>query len=168
MKIGTLRSDVILLDTRLAEVSGLEVCRRIKDDRVGSRVLILTSFADDNTILKAMQAGADGYLLKDIDETDIAAAIRRVHAGGVVMSPEAGQIVVRGRPPQSSWGRVSDELTGQERRVTELVTQGRTNREVAMMLGLTEKTVRHYLSRAFERPGVQRRAQLAALLARKT
>ncbi|MBM3882653.1 MAG: response regulator transcription factor [Verrucomicrobia bacterium] len=164
-QVRALRPQVVVLDARLPDLSGLQVCRQIKDELPGVRVLILTSFADDNTILTALRAGADGYLLKDIEEGDLAEAIRRVQRGATVMDPHVARVVVgeaSGRPaPRGPLER----LTGQERRVCELAAQGHTNRQIAQALDLTEKTVRNYLSRAFEKLGLERRTQLAPLFA---
>lgn len=156
--------DVVVLDLRLPDGSGVEIIDALKRVAPRARVLVLTSFADDTLLLAALKAGADGYLLKDVAEADLIGAIREVVRAGVVMplpldasdrSPE----VRTGAVEASRW----DQLTGQERRVFELVGRGHSNREVAEATGLTEKTVRNYLSRVFEKLRVTRRSQLVAL-----
>lgn len=151
--------DVIVLDLRLPDGSGVEIIDPLKRSLPRTRVLVLTSFADDTLLLAALKAGADGYLLKDVAEADLIESIRRVaDAHAVMPSPAAAT------PPVTS--RVNspmEALTGQERRVFELVGRGHTNQEVAAATGLTEKTVRNYLSRVFDKLGVTRRSQLVAL-----
>lgn len=166
-KARLLQPDVVLLDTRLPDASGLAACRQIKDERPGTRVLVLTSFADDNTILTAVRAGADGYLLKDVDEQELVEGIRRVHRGGAVMAPVAAEVIAGNAGERAAPCGPFEELTGQERRVCELVAEGQSNREVGDTLGLTEKTVRNYLAHAFSKLGVQRRGQLAALFGKR-
>ena len=151
--------DVIVLDLRLPDGSGVEIIDSLKNASPGSRVLVLTSFADDTLLLAALKAGADGYLLKDVAEADLMGAIREVAREGVVMP----QPIHSKAKPESTAPSQLDELTGQERRVFELVGRGHSNREVAQAIGLTEKTVRNYLSRVFDKLRVRRRSQLVAL-----
>lgn len=155
------RPAVIILDLRLPDGSGVDILEDLKRTAPGSRVLVLTSFADDTLLLAALKAGADGYLLKDVAEADLVGAIRQVAQAGVVSSPSP-----RTRPtwlPPESTLRLLDRLTGQERRVFELVGRGHSNREVATITKLTEKTVRNYLTRVFDKLGVRRRSELVAL-----
>lgn len=166
-KARALLPDVVLLDTRLPDNTGLAVCRQLKDERSAMKVLVLTSFADDNTILTAMRAGADGYLLKDVDEEELVEGIRRLQRGGVVMAAVAADVIAVDAGVAPASRGPFEELTGQERRVCELVAEGRTNKEVSDHLGLSEKTVRNYLGHAFAKLGVQRRSQLAALFAKR-
>lgn len=152
--------DVIVLDLRLPDGSGVEIIESLKRDAPRTRVLVLTSFADDTLLLAALKAGADGYLLKDVAEADLIGAIREVASAGVVTQqprPASGLPFGAVAPSQL------DQLTGQERRVFELAGRGHSNREVAQATGLTEKTVRNYLSRVFDKLRVSRRSQLVAL-----
>lgn len=156
--------DVIVLDLRLPDGSGVEIIDPLKRAAPRAKVLVLTSFADDTLLLTALKAGADGYLLKDVAEADLIGAIREVARAGVVTpqpvraSATSGGLS-SGAPEPSRW----EQLTGQERRVFELVGRGHSNREVAQTTGLTEKTVRNYLSRVFDKMGIRRRSQLVAL-----
>lgn len=161
-----LRPDVVVLDLRLPDGNGVEAIPRLKSGHPGVKVVVLTSYAQDGLLLGALKAGADGYLLKDVGPEDILSAIRSVLRSGVVMPtfPEPGP----GSPAFAAAGGVlpdspmDDRLTGQERRVFDLVGRGHSNREVATLLRLSEKTVRNYLSRVFEKLGLHRRSQLVA------
>jgi len=156
--------DVIVLDLRLPDGSGVDLIDSLKRAAPRVRVLVLTSFADDTLLLAALKAGADGYLLKDVAEADLIGAIREVARAGLVapQSLPAGEAFGGLRSGAVAPSRV-DQLTGQEQRVFELVGRGHSNREVAQATGLTEKTVRNYLSRVFDKLRVSRRSQLVAL-----
>jgi len=155
--------DVIVLDLRLPDGSGVEIIDPLKLAAPRAKVLVLTSFADDTLLLAALKAGADGYLLKDVAEADLIGAIREVARAGVVAPQPLHAGAGSGGLPSNSKASQLDPLTGQERRVFELVGRGHSNREVAQATGLTEKTVRNYLSRVFDKLGVRRRSQLVAL-----
>ncbi len=150
---------VIVLDMRLPDGSGDEIIDRLKRVAVNARVLVLTSFADDTLLLSALRAGADGYLMKDVAEADLIGAIRKIAIDAVV-TPRPDGSSARKTPSVAS---SPASLTGQERRVFELVGRGHSNREVADATGLTEKTVRNYLSRVFDKLGLRRRSQVVAL-----
>ncbi len=156
--------DVIVLDLRLPDGSGVDIIDDLKRVVPRVRVLILTSFADDTMLLKALKAGADGYLLKDVAEGDLVGALREVARAGWVM----GSVKESGEGMPDAAGKAAlvgglTRLTGQEQRVFELVGRGRSNREVAVITGLTEKTVRNYLTRVFDKLGLRRRSELVAL-----
>ncbi len=155
---------VIVLDLRLPDGSGVEIIDALKRGAPRVQVLVLTSFADDTLLLAALKAGADGYLLKDVAEADLIGAIREVASAGVVTPQprQTGEAPGGLRSGAMTPSRL-DQLTGQERRVFELVGRGHSNREVAQAIGLTDKTVRNYLSRVFDKLGVRRRSQLVAL-----
>jgi DNA-binding NarL/FixJ family response regulator len=163
-----LRPAVVLLDVRLPDRSGLEVCRELKTDPGAPKVLFLTSFADNPLVLAAMQAGGDGYLLKDNEPRDIVTAIRTVLNGGTLFDPVVARAVDRElknvlpNPPTNPLG----ELSEQERRVLAAVADGKTDKEIAVALGLQPKTVRNYLERIFEKLGVNSRTQAAVLFDR--
>lgn len=156
------RPEVIVLDLRLPDGSGVEIIDALKQRTDGARVLVLTSFADDTLLLAALKAGADGYLLKDIAEADLIGALRQLAGAGVVAPPPRShtKTLTNGTALPAS---PVDQLTGQERRVFELVGRGHSNREVAELTGLTEKTVRNYLTRVFAKLGLSRRSELTAL-----
>lgn len=163
-----LRPDVVLLDVRLPDRSGLEVCRELKTDPGAPKVLFLTSFADNPLVLAAMQAGGDGYLLKDNEPRDIVTAIRTVLDGGTLFDPVVARAVDRELKsvlpvtPTDPLGALSE----QERRVLAAVADGKTDKEVASAMGLQPKTVRNYLDRVFEKLGVNSRTQAAVLFDR--
>ena len=162
------RPDAVLLDVRLPDRSGLDVCREIKSQPSAPRVLFLTSFADNTLVLAAMQAGGDGYLLKDNEPRDIVAAIRTVLGGSRMFDPIVARAVDRElksvlpKQPTNPLG----ELSEQEHRVIAAVADGKTDKEIAAALGLQPKTVRNYLGRAFEKLGVNSRTQAAVLFDR--
>jgi two-component system response regulator DevR len=158
------RPDVVVLDLRLPDGVGVEIIDPLKRLAAGLRVLVLTSFADDTLLLGALKAGADGYLLKDVAEADLLGAIRQVAAAGVAMpQPRNPETQDQNQSASNDQPSPLPTLTGQERRVFELVGRGHSNREVAKLTGLTEKTVRNYLTRVFDKLGLRRRSELTAL-----
>jgi DNA-binding NarL/FixJ family response regulator len=160
--------DVVLLDVRLPDRNGIDVCRELKSQPKAPRILFLTSFADNALVLAAIQAGGDGYLLKDNEPRDIVAAIRTVLAGGMLFDPVVARAVdreLRSALPGNSPDPLG-ELSQQERRVVSAVADGKTDKEIAQMLKLQPKTVRNYLDRAFEKLGVNSRTQAAVLFDR--
>lgn len=166
--VRQLQPDVLLLDVRLPDRSGLEICRELKASRAGPRVLFLTSFADNPLVLAAMQAGGDGYLLKDNEPRDIVAAIRTVMSGGTMFDPVVSRAVDRELKsvlPVSVTDLLA-ALSDQERRVLAEVAAGKTDKDIAALLGLQPKTVRNYLERVFEKLGVHSRTQAAVLFDR--
>jgi DNA-binding NarL/FixJ family response regulator len=166
-QVASLRPDVVLLDIRLPDLSGFEVCGRIKRQHPGTKVLFLTSFADGAMVLQALGSGADGYLLKDHDATKIADALLKVVRGGAVFDPSAALAPLQpegdGASRQRRWLR---ELTPREREVLAGVATGKTDKEVATTLGLESKTVRNYMSRIMEKLGVSSRTEAAVLFVR--
>lgn len=163
--VRDLQPDVLLLDVRLPDRSGLDVCRELKASGSSPRILFLTSFADNALVLAAMQAGGDGYLLKDNEPRDIVSALYKVMRDGVIFDPVAARHAManlRHNSPSSS--KISlDSLSPQELRVLQAVAEGQTDKEVASNLGLQTKTVRNYLDRVFEKLGVNTRTQAALL-----
>ena len=161
--------DVVLLDVRLPDRNGIDVCRELKSQPKAPRILFLTSFADNALVLAAMQAGGDGYLLKDNEPRDIVAAIRTVLAGGMLFDPIVARAVdreLRSAFPGNSPDPLG-ELSQQERRVVSAVADGKTDKEIAQMLKLQPKTVRNYLDRVFEKLGVHTRTEAAILFDRR-
>lgn len=162
-----LQPTVVLLDLRLPDRSGLDVCRLLKQQTPAPAVLCLTSFADDHTILAAIEAGADGYLLKEVDGPNIGDAIVTVARGDSVMDPRVTRRML-GAVREKDGGLVHlrrklERLSPQERRVLALVAKGKTNKEVADGLGLGEGTVRNYLATVFQKLEVARRTEAVAL-----
>lgn len=164
VEAARLKPHVVMLDIRLPDQDGFEVCRQLKDLDPGIRVLMLTSVADDHLILQAITAGADGYLLKSIEDVDVPEAIRTVASGGSMLDP---MLTRRLMDELSKNGAKADDrlqcLSPQEHRVLELVALGKTNKEIALDLHLSDKTVRNYLSTVFEKLQVTRRSEAAAL-----
>lgn len=160
-----LTPDVVLLDLRLPDQPGFVACRELAQTVPNARVLILTSSTDERNVQQAISAGAYGYLLKDNDGTTLASAILAVAAGRSVLDPSVADQVVRmmKRGPEQSPADRIRALSLQERRVVALLTSGRTNKEIGDELGLTEKTVKNYVATIFDKLGIQRRAQAAAL-----
>lgn len=160
-----LRPDVILLDLRLPDKPGFVACREILARTPETRVLFLTSDTDERNVQQAISAGAYGYLLKDNDSATLATAILKVATGRSVLDPVLADQVVRmvRRGPQTSATERLKTLSYQEQRVVALLTDGLTNKEIGDQLNLTEKTVKNYLATIFDKLGIQRRAQAAAL-----
>jgi two-component system response regulator DevR len=168
LAVRELRPDVVLLDVRLPDRSGLEVCRELKATAAPPRVLFLTSFADNPLVLAAMQVGGDGYLLKDNEPRDIVAAIRTVMRGGTMFDPVVTRAVNRELKsilPPTAPNPIST-LSDQEMRVLARVAAGKSDKDIAADLGLQPKTARNYLERVFEKLGVNSRTQAAVLFDR--
>lgn len=160
-----LQPDVVLLDIRLPDGTGFEACRQILAKLPDTRVLILTSVIDDNLVYEAMSSGAHGYLLKEINAQSMLQAIIDVAAGKFILDPAVTTRVlnlVRNGVPQSESDKLA-QLSAQERRVLALVADGKTNKEIAEQMGLSDKTVKNYLSNIFEKLQISRRSQAAVL-----
>lgn len=158
------RPDVILMDVRLPDGDGIEACREIKAFLPGTHVLFLTSYADNRFVLAAMEAGADGYLLKESGGERIVAAIRTIVNGGTVFDPVIARRAL-GRK-RGSEANPLESLTQLEGRVLAEVAKGRTDKEVASVLNLTPKTARNYVSRIFGKLAVRTRTEAALVYAR--
>ena len=159
--IATTAPDVAVLDVRLPDGSGVEVCReaRSRDPRLA--VLMLTSFGDDEALFDSIMAGASGYLLKDIKGPDLVDAIRRVAAGDSLLDPSVtGKVLERLRRGDEEDPRLAS-LSDQERRILALIAEGLTNRQIAEQVHLAEKTVKNYVSNLLAKLGMQRRTEAA-------
>ena len=162
-----LKPDVVLLDVRLGSESGFTVSRELQKRESPAKIVVLTSYSDESTILNAVSAGTDAYLLKEIDNEGLVAAITRVAAGEVVLDPAVRQIFNRLNSPKEPQGRENlDRLSAQERRVLALVAEGKTNKEIGDVLGLSDKTVKNYVANLLDKLGVGRRSEAAAYFAR--
>jgi len=161
--------DVVLMDLRLSGGSGLEACREILSAQPGIRVLFLTSYSDDQAVAATLLARASGYVLKDIDGNALIRAIEAVADGQSVMdSRVTGSVLARVQSLlEAPAARRKDDLSPQEARVLALVVEGKTNKEIAKALGLSAKTVKNYLSNAFQKLQVGRRSQAAAIFSRQ-
>lgn len=164
---GHVRPQVALLDIRLPDGSGLDACRQILRRIPDTRILILTSMIDDRLVNEAIQAGAHGYLLKEIDARGLVNAIRDVSQGKSILDPSVtARVMALVRTGNPTTGGMAS-LSPQEKRVLALIAEGCTNKEVGTKLGLSEKTVKNYLSTVFEKLHVSRRAEAAALYAQE-
>jgi two-component system, NarL family, response regulator DevR len=166
-RIPAIRPDVAVLDARLPDGSGIDVCREVRSADPEIKALILTSYQDDEALFSAIMAGAAGYVLKQIRGTDLVDAIRRVAAGQSLLDPAVTQQVLeRIRHGADSEPEELKSLTAQERRILELIAEGMTNRQIGEELFLAEKTVKNYVSSLLAKLGLERRTQ-AAILATK-
>ena len=153
--------DVAVLDVRLLDGSGIEVCRWLKenDPRIGC--LMLTSFADDEALFAAIMAGASGYVLKEVRSAELVAAVRTVAAGGSLLDPSlVAQVRTRLKQRASEEERI-ERLSPQERRILDLIADGKTNRQIADEMFLAEKTVKNYVSNLLAKMGFSRRTEAA-------
>lgn len=156
--------DVAVLDVRLADGNGIEVCRSIRSEFDDIRCLMLTSFHDDQAILDAAMAGAAGYVLKQIRGNDLVDAVRRIAGGAVLLDAAEAKMALR-RLRSSEEGRLLD-LTPQESKIFDLIGEGMTNRQIANEMFLAEKTVKNYVSNLLAKLGMSRRTEAAAFAAR--
>jgi two-component system, NarL family, response regulator DevR len=164
VRIAATRPDVAVLDVRLPDGSGIEVCREIRSNYPGTAALMLTSFSDDEALFDAIMAGAAGYVLKDIRGQDLVGAVRAVAAGKSLLDPAAtARVMERLRKGSEQDQRVA-ALSDQERRVLDLIGEGMTNRQIAESLHLAEKTVKNYVSSLLAKLGMERRTQAAAFV----
>ena len=165
------RPDVVLLDLRLPDMSGVEVCRDIRSALPETRVLIFTSYADEQAAVAAVAAGAAGYLMKDVDPARVIDAVETVARGGSLLDPAVAHAVLgwfrelgaAGGEPDAQFGSLSDR----ERDVLRLIERGMTNREIGAELHLTEHTVKVHVSSLLHKLRVARRTELIATLARR-
>lgn len=162
-RIPATAADVVLLDVRLPDGNGVEVCRELLNDQPAPAVLMLTSYSDRRAEIDAVVAGAAGYFLKDIHGEALLTAIRRVAAGEVLVDPS-----LVNDPQRLNWAHRPDPgwlaLTPQEQRVLSHIGEGCTNRQIARQMSLSERTVAHYVSSLLAKLGLERRAQAASYI----
>jgi two-component system response regulator DevR len=164
----TYRPDLVVMDIRLPDGSGIEATREIRAENPAIRVLMLTSYPDEEAVFAAIVAGASGYLLKKIRARDLIAALEAVGRGESLLDPAVTEKVLE-RIRRIATGTYADELaqlTQQEQRILLLVAEGHTNKEIAAEVFLSDKTVKNYVSSILAKLNLQRRAQAAAFLAR--
>ena len=160
--------ELVIMDVRLPDGSGIEACREIREERPETRVVMLTSYPDEDAVLSAIVAGASGYLLKQVRARDLVDALERVARGESLLDPAVtGRVLERVR--RIATGDQPDELsqlTPQERKILALVAEGKTNKEIAAEVFLSDKTVKNYVSSILAKLNLERRAQAAAYVAK--
>ncbi len=162
------KPDVIVMDVRLPDGSGVEACRTIRESQPETKVIMLTSYADDEALFASIVAGAAGYLLKQTRGQAVIDAITAVAAGGSLLDPDVtGKVLERVRRAGDDHDPAFASLTDQERKVLEQLAEGKTNREIGEILFLSEKTVKNYVSRILDKLGLARRAEAAAYMAKR-
>jgi DNA-binding NarL/FixJ family response regulator len=163
-RIPAVRPRVAILDVRLPDGDGVSVCRELRSLLPDLACLMLTSFSDDEALFNAIMAGASGYVLKQIRGSDLLGAVRTVAAGGSLLDPKAAaQVMARVRESATRADPLG-MLTGQERRILELIGEGLTNRQIGERLYLAEKTVKNYVSSLLAKLGMHRRTQAAVFV----
>jgi two-component system response regulator DevR len=162
-RIPALKPDVAVLDGRLPDGSGIEVCREVRSVDPGIRALILTSYDDDDALFAAIMAGASGYVLKQIKGNDLVDAVRQVAAGNSLIDPSlTARVLDRVRNPAATAPELAD-LTEQELKLLAFIAEGLTNRQIGEQMFLAEKTVKNYVSSILSKLGLERRTQAAVL-----
>jgi two-component system response regulator DevR len=161
--------DLVIMDVRLPDGSGIEACRDIRAELPGTKVVILTSYPDEEAVFSAIVAGASGYLLKQVRGRDLVAALEAVGRGESLLDPAVTSKVLE-RVRRIATGGGNDELaqlTAQEQKILLLVAEGQTNKEIAAAIFLSDKTVKNYVSSILSKLNLQRRAQAAAFVAKR-
>ncbi|MEO6351431.1 MAG: response regulator transcription factor [Candidatus Limnocylindrales bacterium] len=161
--------DLVIMDVRLPDGSGIEACREIRAEFPGTRVVMLTSYPDEEAVFSAIVAGASGYLLKQVRARDLVNALEAVGRGESLLDPAVTEKVLE-RVRRIATGGASDELaqlTSQEQKILLLVAEGMTNKQIAAEVFLSDKTVKNYVSSILSKLNLQRRAQAAAYVAKR-
>jgi DNA-binding NarL/FixJ family response regulator len=165
-RVGYDNPDVVVMDVRLPDGSGVDACREIRSRFPDVRVLMLTSYADEEALVAAIMAGAAGYVLKRIDSDELVRSIERVGAGESLLDPEMTERLFRKIRGEAEEDPLLGRLSPQERRILDLIAEGMTNREIAEELYLAEKTVKNYVSNLLGKLEMRRRSEAAAYAAR--
>jgi len=166
IRITASQPDVAVLDVRLPDGSGVEVCREIRSLFPNIHVLMLTSYSDDEALFNAIMAGASGYVLKEIRGTDLINAIRQVASGKSLLDPSITERVLERLRNGNKGSNELSGLTGQEKTILNLIGEGMTNRQIGEQMHLAEKTIKNYVSGLLAKLGMERRTQAAAYVAR--
>ncbi len=165
-RIAALKPDVAVLDVRLPDGTGVDVCREVRSRVPGVTCLMLTSFGDDDALFGAVMAGAAGYVLKQIHGSDLVGAVRTVASGQSLLDPQTTAAMLQRLRDQAAKKDPLAALSDQERHILDLIGEGLTNRQIGEQLFLAEKTVKNYVSNLLAKLNMQRRTQAAALAAR--
>ncbi|GAA3222881.1 response regulator transcription factor [Nonomuraea helvata] len=165
-RLPALRPDVAILDVRLPDGSGVDVCREVRSRMPGLACLMLTSFADDDALFDAVMAGASGYVLKQIHGSDLVGAVRTVASGQSLLDPQTTAAMLQRLRDQAARKDPLATLSEQEKHILDLIGEGLTNRQIGERMFLAEKTVKNYVSNLLAKLNMQRRTQAAALAAR--
>ncbi|MFC6404329.1 response regulator [Planobispora longispora] len=165
-RIIALQPDVAVLDVRLPDGNGVDVCREVRSALPGLACLMLTSFADDDALFDAVMAGASGYVLKQIHGSDLVGAVRTVASGQSLLDPQTTAAMLARLREQESRKDPLAALSAQERQILELIGEGMTNRQIGERMFLAEKTVKNYVSNLLGKLDMQRRTQAASLVTR--
>jgi two-component system response regulator DevR len=158
--------DVVIMDVRLPDGSGVEACRYIREVSPATRVIMLTSYGDDEALFSSLQAGASGYVLKETRGRSLLEAVLTVANGGSLFDANVAEKVLERLRTGGAENEPLAELTPQERRILQLIARGMTNKEIAAEVFLSEKTVKHYVSNILSKLGLSRRSEAAAFMAR--
>jgi len=165
-RIPALRPDVAILDVRLPDGSGVEVCREVRSQMPDTACIMLTSYADDEALFASIMAGSSGYVLKQVGGNSLVDDVRRVAAGESLLDPALTDRVLRRLREGPEEEPLLASLTGQERRILDLIAEGKTNRQIAEDMFLAEKTVKNYVSNLLTKLGMERRTQAASYATR--
>ncbi|HZM56559.1 MAG TPA: response regulator transcription factor [Acidimicrobiales bacterium] len=166
VRIPAARPDVAVLDVRLPDGSGVDVCREVRSQSPEIACVMLTSYADDEALFAAIMAGASGYVLKQVGGTSLVDDVRRVAAGESLLDPALTKRVLERLREGPEEDPLLGTLTPQERRILDLIAEGQTNRQIADTMYLAEKTVKNYVSNLLTKLGMERRTQAATYAAR--
>jgi DNA-binding NarL/FixJ family response regulator len=165
------KPDLVVMDVRMPKLNGIEACREIRSAVPGANVLMLTSYSDEEAVMQAIVAGASGFLLKDVQTTDLIAAMRVAGRGGKTLDPASSAAVIeqirRGNIVTED-DRLAAQLTEREQKILELIADGLTNREIGEQLYLSEKTVKHHVSDILSKLGMSRRVEAAGFAIRRS
>lgn len=166
LKITSAQPDLILMDIRMPEMNGVEATSLIKRDYPETKVLVLTTFNEDNYIFETLKAGASGYLLKDVPPEELLDGIRKAIKGGTVIEPSVASKVVKNlsRIDENAQNEIKAKLTSRELEIARMISEGLSNKEISELLFLSEGTVKNHLTNVLEKLGLRDRTQLAIMM----
>ena len=163
------KPDVIVMDVRLPDGTGVEACREIRAELPGTRMIMLTSYADEEAVMGSILAGASAYLLKQTRGNQLADAVERVARGESLLDPQVTmRVLEQVRNAATGTGEKQGQLTENEQKILKLIAEGKTNKEIASEIYLSDKTVKNYVSSILSKLNLRRRSEAAAYIARRT